>query len=269
MHGKADIVVRRIGQRQRVDYYHQSPLRIFLPENHSGETETELVLANTSGGLVGGDELQVNVVAEEKATVAITSQAAEKAYRSDGRDILMRTNLTLRPGARLCWLPRETILFDGVRLRRKTVVDVDGDASALVGEMLVFGRSASGESFTKGLVHEEWRVTFRGKLAWADSLHMAGDVARQMDSSVGFDKSKAMATLLYVSDDAPDHPDCLKSLIKTSSCKSGATVIGNVMIARWLGRDAASVRQAYTDFVAAFVSVLGWAEKGLPAIWSV
>lgn len=269
MHGKADIVVRRIEGKQRVDYFHQSPMRIFLPKTYSDEAEAEIILANTSGGLVGGDELQVNVVTEEKATAVITSQAAEKAYRSDGRDATIRTNLTLRPWSRLRWIPQETILFDGVRLRRRTVVDVDGDASALAGEMLVFGRSASGEHFTHGLVHDEWRVKFQGKLVWADSLHLSGDVARQMESSVGFGKSNAHATLLYVSSDAPDQIDGIKSLIKTNGCKTGATLIGHVVIIRWLGSDATLVRQAYTNFLEAFVSMLDWADKSVPIIWSV
>lgn len=269
MHGKADIIVRRSGDTQRIDYYHQSPLRIFLPDNHSPDAESEVVLANTSGGLVGGDELLVNVVAEEDARAVITSQAAEKAYRSDGRNTIISTNLTLHSGARLRWLPQETILFDGVRLRRRTVVDVDRDASALVGEMLVFGRSASGEGFTHGLVHDEWRVKFRGKLAWADNLHLAGDVAQQMESSAGFDSSRAMATLIYVSEDSSRSLDCIRSLIETNGCRAGATSIGNVVIARWLGIDAASVREAYTDFVAAFVSSLDWADRGLPVIWGI
>ena len=269
MHGRADVIVHRKNGRQRVDYFHRSPLRIFMPENHSGNVESEIVLANTSGGLVGGDELQVNVVMGEGTRSVITSQAAEKAYRANGADTIIETNLKLDAGSRLRWVPQETILFDGVRLRRRTVLDVDAQAAAIAGELLIFGRSASGEGFTRGLVHDEWRVKFGGKMAWADNLHLAGDVARQMESPHGFDQAKAMATLLYVSKDALERVDCVKSLIRTDRCRSGATLIGNVVIARWLGRDPAEVRRAYAGFIANFASALGWTDKGLPAIWSV
>ena len=156
-----------------------------------------------------------------------------------------------------------------VRLRRRTSVDVDRLSTALVGEVLVFGRAAGGERFTYGLVHDEWRVRFNGRLAWADNLHLTGDVARQMDSPAGFDGSRAIATLVYVSEDAPERLTGIRSLVWTERCRSGATLVGNVVIARWLGRDAASVRNAYTDFLEAFASQANMGVKALPVVWTV
>jgi len=269
LYGKADIVIHKVGEQHRVDYYHQSPMRIFLPALRQDQKEVEIVLANTSGGLVGGDEMQIDLTMESGAASVITSQAAEKAYGSKTADTLINTTIRLRAGSRLRWIPQETILFGGVRLRRKIALDVHSTATAMAGEMLVFGRHASGESLTQGLVHDEWQVRIHGKLVWADSLHLTGDIAGQMNSPAGFGGSKAMATLVYVSDDAAERLDCVKSLVISKACMTGATLIGNVVIFRWIGKDATQVRQAYGRFVEAFSAELDYADNRIPAVWGI
>jgi urease accessory protein len=269
LHGKADIVVHKVGEQHRVDYYHQSPMRIFLPALRQDQKEVEIVLANTSGGLVGGDEMQIDLTIESGAASVVTSQAAEKAYGSKAADTLISTTVRIHAGSRLRWIPQETILFDGVRLRRKIALDVHSTATAMAGEMLVFGRHASGESLTHGLVHDEWLVRVDGKLVWADNMHLTGDIARQTNSPAGFGGSKAMATLVYVSDDAAERLDCVKSLVRSQTCKTGATLIGNMVIARWLGKDATQVRRAYGRFLEAFSAELDYVDSRIPAVWGM
>lgn len=224
---------------------------MFLPKTRPNDFK-EVVLANTSGGLVGGDELVISVEVDCDASAVITSQAAEKAYRSAGPDTCIDVSLNVKSGARLCWIPQATILFDGVRLRRKISLYVDSQGSALAGEILVFGRVARGESLTHGLVHDEWRLHRNGKLAWADSLHLTGDIQSQLNASYGFNGSKAMATLVYASEDAPRMLDWARSMLGTSECWSGATLIGNVLVARWLGKDVAALQREYLSFISAF-----------------
>ena len=126
------------------------------------------VLVNTSGGLVGGDRLNVGVSVAESGKALITTQAAEKVYRSLGAECGVSITLEAASDSWLEWMPQETILFEGARLRRKTVLIVSKKGRALAGEMLVFGRIARGESFTWGLLHDEWKVILGDRLVWAD-----------------------------------------------------------------------------------------------------
>ncbi len=213
--------------------------------------------------------MQISLTIESGAVSVITSQAAEKAYGSKIADTLISTSIRLQAESRLRWIPQETILFDGVRLRRKIDLDVHRRATAMAGEILVFGRHASGESLTHGLVHDEWLVRVDGKLVWADNLHLTGDIAWQMNSPAGFGGGKAMATLVYVSEDAAERLDCVKSLVRSQTCMTGATLIGNVVIARWLGKDATPVRQAYSRFVEAFSAELNYVDNRIPAVWGI
>ncbi len=269
MKGAVQLAVRRTDDnRQTVDYFQQSPLRVFLPHGSSARC-LEIVLGNTAGGVVAGDELNVTVRTHERGTALITSQAAEKVYRSAGMDAHIAVRLAAGPGTWLHWMPQETILFDGVRLRRRIAIDAERGASILAGELQIFGRIARGEQFTHGLFHDEWRVRYAGELMWADNLHLAGDVGPPLHSVVGFDGSNAMASLVYVAEDNAAHLDCARALLEDAPCRTGVTLMGNVLIARWLGQDPAVLRQSYTDFAAALAAAVGPEPWSLPQVWHV
>ncbi len=81
-----------------------------------------------------------------------TTQACEKIYRASAGTAEIRTTLTLGAGARLDWLPQETILFDGARLSRRLDADLATDApSFFVVEAVIFGRAAHGETVRSGV----------------------------------------------------------------------------------------------------------------------
>ncbi|MFN8927410.1 MAG: urease accessory protein UreD, partial [Rhodospirillales bacterium] len=119
---------------------------------------TTAVVATTSGGIVGGDRMAVTATAGDGARALVTMQAAEKVYRSAGPDATVDVRLSAGVGAWLEWLPQETILFEGARLRRTTRVDLAADACALAGEMIVLGRIARGERLATGLVRDAGEV---------------------------------------------------------------------------------------------------------------
>ena len=109
-------------------------------------TPCEAALVNTGGGVAGGDSYSVSLSLSEGAEVEAATTSAERIYRSDGAAADIATRLTLAPGARLFWLPQETLIFDGARLERRLEVETSGEAEFLVAETLVFGRLAMGES---------------------------------------------------------------------------------------------------------------------------
>lgn len=253
-------------QRQAIDFFQRSPYRVLLPRPSSPNI-MEIAIANTSGGMVAGDDLNIDVAMGDKTLATVTSQAAEKAYRSHGPEISARVNLKVGPQSTLKWMPQETILFDGVRLRRRISIQCSDDGQVIAGEVLTLGRIASGESLSHGLLHDEWRIEFEGDLIWADSLHLAGDIRRQIDSPVGFDQSVALATLVYVAPDAPIHIDCARSFLTSSGCRAGATLIGNVIVVRWLGKVPSEVKKNYADFVTNFAFEVSELPRTLPSVW--
>src|SRR5437868_3481164 len=129
--------VRRDGATRLAHLYQHDPLRVLSPVPEPGDIPLA-VLLTTSGGLVAGDRLTISARLEEAAMAQVTAAAAEKIYRSTGATTSIAQHLSVGEGAWLEYLPPETILFDGARLRRETIVELGPEAGFLGGGILVF-----------------------------------------------------------------------------------------------------------------------------------
>src|SRR4030095_8981244 len=122
------------------------------------------------------------------------TQAREKIYRAakGGGHCAIDVAVRVAEGATLEWLPQETIVFEGARLKRRTVAEVEPGGSLLACEMVVLGRAASGETFPAGLLLDSWSVRRTSRLAWTDTLRVEG----QTPTGAGFGAANALATLI-------------------------------------------------------------------------
>ena len=269
MDGAATVVfAHHHGGTRLAKLYHRAPLRVMFPTPARGDIPLAAV-ATTSGGLVGGDRLAVDVTAREGARAAVVAQAAEKVYRSTGADVTVGVVLRAAAGSWLEWLPQETILFEGARLRRQTRVDAAPGARLLAGEILVFGRTARGERLTTGLVHDAWKVVRDGRLVWSDAFHLAGDLGLPLDHPAGLAGAVAYATAVYVADDARDRLAAARDLLDEPQVRAAATCVGDVLVVRWLGADTALLRRSFGSFWSAFRCTVGGLPPSLPRLWHV
>jgi urease accessory protein len=136
--------------------------------------------------------------------------------------------------------------------------------------MLVFGRVARGETVTYGLIRDAWTVRCGGRLVWADALHMDGDdIVYGLDAAAGFAGARAYATAIYAGPDAADHLELAREAAVREGVRSGATLCGSVLVARWFGAEPADVRSAFGDFWMRFRAAAGGLPARLPRLWHV
>ncbi|OAN45657.1 urease accessory protein [Paramagnetospirillum marisnigri] len=265
MRGKAEIT---FGRDRLAHLFQQAPLRALFPTPPDGEPP-QAALVTTSGGLAGGDRLDLSVTVDDGGAGLVVASAAEKIYRSTGPDTEVEIALAAGSGSWLEFLPQETIAFDGSRLRRTTRLDLAADARALAGEMLVFGRTARGERLSHGLLRDAWDVRRDGRLIWADALHLDGDIAAKLDAPAGFDGANACATLVL----AAPAPERLRDLIRDGLAdydgRAGATVVAGLVIARWLDRDAARLRKSFGAAWAMLRHEAAGLPRRLPRLWEI
>ncbi|GAA4254977.1 urease accessory protein UreD [Azospirillum formosense] len=270
VHGAATVrFEHRHGATRLATLYHHDPLRVLLPDPRAGDLPIA-VLVTTSGGLVGGDRLDVALSAGPGAAALVTTQAAEKVYRSAGPDCRIDTRVTVEAGGWLEWMPQEAIVFEGSRLRRLTRLELEGDARLIAGEMLVFGRAAFGETVTRGLVRDAWEVVRDGRLAWADALHMDGDLAETLAHPAGFGGAGACATLLHAAPDAATRLEALRAAAEgLEGVRVGATAFDGLLVVRILGGEARPVRGAYAALWSHLRSAAAGLPVRLPRLWEV
>jgi urease accessory protein len=248
VHGVARIgFAARDSHTRLATLYQQAPLRVLFPRAPAGDPP-HAVLVTTSGGLVGGDRLEVEIETGRDARALVTTQAAEKVYRSTGAAAQVTVALRAGPGSWLEWCPQETILFDRARLRRHTTLQLGPDARLLAGDILVFGRRAHGERLRAGSLRDVWQVRCGDRLVWADALRLEGDIGAQLAAPFGFAGAAAYASLVYASADAAAWRDPLRELVSGGDAgqRAGVTCLPGLLLARWLDKDAARLRACFT-----------------------
>jgi len=226
------------------DLYHSHPMRVLFPRPARNDVITAAI-TTVSGGLVGGDQIDVSINAEENAQVLSLAQAAEKVYRAQDAEPA-RVTLTLKAGANGCleYLPQETILFEGARLVRSTRIDLATEtAHVMAGEMVIFGRGAMGETVRQCQFQENWRLTLAGRTIWRDAFVLNPAVAI---SPFGLNGATAMATLIC----AAPQPETLRDRVRPLLMDlpggiAGATAMGPLLLLRFLGKDPAAMRARY------------------------
>lgn len=265
--GRAEIAWNAASGSTRLRHlYQRTPCRVLFPRVGRDELATAVVLT-TSGGLTGGDRVELDVVAEPGASAVATTQAAEKIYRSAGEPCTVDVRVTVESGAWLEWIPQETILFDGARLRRATCVRAAGDARVMAGEILVFGRLARGEVFRRGALRDAWRVERDGVPVWMDALRYGAREGILLDHAAGMDGVRSLATALYAAADADAQVEPARRLLRWCRCRWGVTCVNGVLVVRFLARDPQTLRAEYRGFWGAFRRGVRGLPARAPGVW--
>jgi len=250
-----------------VDIFQRSPTRVMFPGLRGAPVE-EAVAVNTAGGIAGGDRLEFSVTVLANASVTVTSQAAERVYRALNEPALIDTRLKVYAAAKLAWLPQETIIFNGGRMRRNTDVEVSAGAELLALEWLVLGRAACGEEIVRGHISDGWQVKIDGRLIWADRFRVTDEVFPRTRSRPLLGDFKAIGTLIYFGPDAEARVQLMRELASELQCHCVTTVVSGLVIARLAARAAAELKASLRKILLKFDRTPAQGPFRLPKMWS-
>ncbi len=241
----------RVGERTEAErLFETGGLRWRFPRSSS---PCEAAIVNTSGGVAGGDSYRVSLAVGEGAEVEATTPSAERVYRSDGPAATIATELSLAPGARLSWLPQETLMFEGAALKRRLEIEMSVEASLIAAETLVFGRLAMGEREIDASLRNSWRVRRDGRLVFADETRLdhAGGALERKAVGAG---ARAVATVVAAAPNIEARlPDLRAALeAESSGVESGASAFDGLIVARLVSASPSGLRGA---LIAAIVAL--------------
>jgi len=253
------VVSRRDGTTRLDQLYQDGAAKIRLPHTH--DQSLQAVLMNTAGGLTGGDRLRWHAEAMPGARLVLTTPGCERIYRSLGPAAVIDTSLVAAVGARLDWLPQETILFEGARLDRRLEVELAADATFLAVEAVLLGRAAMGELARNARLTDTWRIRRDGRLLHAEATRLAADPLER-DSLSLLAGAAAFATILYVGADAAARLAAIRAL---PACPGlGSSVIGERLVVRVHASTGLALRRAIVPIVALLAGA-----GALPRLWTI
>ena len=139
---------RRAGRTALTACAQRPPLKV-VRAFETGDGAALLHLHNLSGGVLGGDLLEMSVEVGAGASAQITTTGATRLYRHrpEAPAAVQVNRVRVGPEALLEFLPDELIPFAGSRYRQETSVELANGAGLFWWETIAAGRAARGELF--------------------------------------------------------------------------------------------------------------------------
>lgn len=222
--------------------------------------DPEVIFLNTSGGLTSGDRLDVSLDLGAGDAARATTQTAERAYRAEGGPACVTVTLEVGRGARLDWLPQESILFQGASLERTTRIILGAEAAFLTVEMIVLGRAAMGETVTRLSLRDRREVWREGRRVLIDPVRLDGEALARPGLSL-HGGARVLASLLWVAPGAAEALPALRDALTHPGVEGATSARDGQVAVRLRAADAWAMRGQ----VARLVAVLR--PGPLPRVW--
>lgn len=228
----------RAGRTCLIERQHRGPLLVQRPFYPEGDV-CHAYIVHPPGGIVGGDELTLQVVARDGAHALLTTPAAAKFYRSDGRTA-RQEQLLHAHDTTLEWLPQESIFYPEARVRSTTRIELGSSAKFIGWEIGCLGLPARKQPFDAGQLHLHLELWLDGAPLLIDRLHIAD--ARQW----GLGGHEAFGTLLaYPASRAM--VDAVREL-EQAGVKLGVTLVDQVLVCRALAAQGEPIKHAFIEY---------------------
>jgi urease accessory protein len=242
---------QQAGQTVMVHSRHSGPLRVQRPfrEPNGG---CQVYILNPPGGIVSGDELQVEARLGPGARTLLTTPGASKFYRSSGASARQQQELSIAAGAHLEWLPQESIVFEGARAEQATTIRLESGGSFFGWEVTCLGRPAAGDHFANGSLLQRWHLFEDGRLLWKERTALSGsDPVRH--APWGWAGRAVLGTLVAYPV-SPAALDAAQQALEAASNEgprpsdapwASATLLDRVLVCRFLGTSSALARAKF------------------------
>jgi urease accessory protein len=131
-------------------------------------------LHNVSGGLLGGDALELAIRVGARAQTQVTTTSSTRIYRPkpDAPTATQTTEINVGENALLEYVPDPLIPFAGARFAQRTAIYLAAGAGLFWWEIVAPGREASGEQFAYQFVEWTTDLTVAGRLVAAERVRM-------------------------------------------------------------------------------------------------
>jgi urease accessory protein len=234
------------GTTRLLDKLHYGPLRVQKALYPEDKKVCHAIIVHPPGGVVGGDQLEIDLGVGDRAHAFITTPGAAKWYQANGKVSRQSVHLHLNEGAALEWLPQETIFFDTADVVLEQEVELAAGATFLGCEILCMGRRGSGEIFNTGRIRQRSSIRREGRLLWWEQGDIFGG---RLDSPLALNGKTVCATLIAAG--KPLAAAVLNELlahIRADIAADGEHVFGvthtrGVLVARHLGDDSETARR--------------------------
>ena len=222
---------------------HEGPLRVLQRLYPEGPGVCHHVLVHPPGGIVGGDTLRLDAHLAAGAHALITTPGATRFYRSTGPLAQQQFRAQLADGARLEWLPLESIAYTGCQVHNALHFDLAPGAEMIGWDLLALGLPAADQAFMQGSFLQQLHLPG----AWLERGRIDAADARLLDSPLGWDRRRVLGTLWFA---------------------AGAAACGTARCAAGFSARASGIARGAERHAGATAARAAWCCACWPIVWS-
>ncbi len=173
-------------------HLHEGALRVLAALYPEGEAVCHHVLVHPPAGMAGGDNLRVDLELQAGAHALLTTPGATRFYRSLGATASQRLHARVAEGARLEWLPLESLAYEDCIAENRALFELAPGAEMMAWDMLALGRPAAGDVFARGSFTQHLEIPG----VWLERGCIDGGDQVLRDAPGGLDGQAALGTLV-------------------------------------------------------------------------
>ena len=246
---------------------HIGPLLVQKPFYPEDDSCCHIYLIHPPGGIVGGDELSINVNVDTHSHTLITTPAANKFYRSDGRLAVQNQIFNVSKDATLEWLPQETVYFNDARSHSKTKIILSETGKLFAWEVQCLGLPAQKELFTSGSCLQHFEVWQNHQPLLLETNRFIGQDS-QLTSPWGMNKQTSVGTFALTDRETRiDRSQVLSLLQDFPDTVSACTHANGLFVIRALALYAEPIKELFIKLWEVLRPILLERSPCPPRIW--
>lgn len=215
-------------ERTVARYQHEGPLRILQSLYPEGDAICHNVLVHPPGGFVGGDVMDIQVKVDRHAHGLVTTPGATRYYRTEQGAATNSVKAHLDEGARLEWLPLESLAYPGCDAINRIECHLSPTAELMAWDITALGLAQANAPFTTGRFLQHMEIPG----VWLERGLIDALDHRLMNSPLALAGHRCTATLMFAAGTplsasrAEAALDAARALIDNSPLKgqAGATL---------------------------------------------
>ena len=273
-HAKLQLNYSRQSAHTVLHFDNEGPLRSLRSLYPEGPGICHNIIVHPPGGLVAGDVLDIGVQVGTQAHALVSTPGATRFYRSEGAEATQHIRIQLETGARLEWMPLESIAYPNCKARNWLDIELAPGAELLAWDVMALGLPNANQPFNSGSMHQRMRLND----VWLEQAHIDASDALLMNSATGLAGQRCMGTLVLGSGSTISRanqdawldavrsvlPDTLKPVAAAATCPND-----HVLVVRVLGPVVEPVMQVLQRAWAQLRQTAWGLAAPSPRIWAV
>jgi urease accessory protein len=189
-------------QRCVARHVHEGPLRVLKALYPEGDRVCHHVLVHPPAGLVGGDELQINLHLQSGAHALITTPGATRFYGSDGLTAKQQVQAHVAQDATLEWLPLEALAYNRCQAHNQAVFHLAHGSRLIAWDVTALGLPHANQPFVQGQFQQHLEIAG----TWLERGLIDAKDQRLLHSPLGLNGHTCVSTLVFAQGHAMADP---------------------------------------------------------------